>query len=231
MPHLIWKTHTLDVEHGSLVLSMDDIENLFDSINIAVALSCDGNRRKELNMIRRSKGFNWGAAAISCAYWKGPLLRDVLLAAGVKELNALHDKTRLYVNFEIAEELSEGKYATCIPLAHAMDPSNNEILAYEMNNFRLPLDHRYPLRVIIPGFDGHPGKAPILAHVGRVHIDTTDEFQSVHDDYAQKKLNVENVHFIAGSKAFTGGTHRMRTWNPYRKGQRLRQASSRRGSE
>lgn len=36
----------------------------------------------------------------------------------------------------------------------------------------------------------HPGgKAAILAHAGRVHADTTDDFESIHDDYAQQKLS------------------------------------------
>ena len=35
----------------------------------------------------------------------------------------------------------------------------------------------------------HPGgKAPIMAHAGKVHADTTEEFESIHDDYAEQKL-------------------------------------------
>lgn len=150
VPHLLWETHTVDVENGKLVLSMDDVKHGFETINIAVALACDGNRRKELNMIRRSKGFNWGAGAISCAYWKGPLLRDVLHAAGVEGF----DNGRRWVHFEGADELSEGKYATSIPLAYAMDTENDVILAYEMNNVPLPPDHGYPVRLMIPGYVG-----------------------------------------------------------------------------
>lgn len=38
--------------------------------------------------------------------------------------------------------------------------------------------------------DWHPGgKAAIMTHAGKVHVDTTEEFESVHDDYAQKKLS------------------------------------------
>jgi nitrate reductase (NAD(P)H) len=38
--------------------------------------------------------------------------------------------------------------------------------------------------------DWHPGgKAPIMAHAGKVHVDTTDEFDSIHDDYAEQKLS------------------------------------------
>lgn len=36
----------------------------------------------------------------------------------------------------------------------------------------------------------HPGgKDAIMAHAGKVHADTTDEFESIHDDYAEKKLS------------------------------------------
>lgn len=35
----------------------------------------------------------------------------------------------------------------------------------------------------------HPGgKGAILAHAGAVHMDTTEEFESIHDNYAQDKL-------------------------------------------
>ncbi|KAJ5385378.1 hypothetical protein N7517_003289 [Penicillium concentricum] len=156
VPHLLWETHKLHVENGKrkLVISMDNLANDFEAINIAVALACDGNQRKELNMIRRSKGFNWGAGPISCAFWKGPLQRDVLLAAGVRVPDPCLGKGRRWVNFEGADELSEGKYATSIPLAYAMDSENDVILAYEMNNMRLLSDHGYPVRLIIPGYVG-----------------------------------------------------------------------------
>lgn len=153
VPHLLWATHRVEVQGGGLNLSMDDIAG-FDSINIPVMLACDGNRRKELNMIRRSKGFNWGAGGASCAYWRGPLLRDILEAAGISEPRSEHARVRQWVNFEGGDSPSEGKYATCIPLEYAMDSTNDIILAYEMNNRPLPPDHGYPVRMIIPGYVG-----------------------------------------------------------------------------
>ncbi|KAF4918366.1 Nitrate reductase [NADH] 1 [Colletotrichum viniferum] len=136
VPRLLWEYHTLDVENGRLVLTMDQLKNNFDTVNIPVYLACDGNRRKELNLIRKSKGFNWGAGGGSCAYWKGPLLRDILLAAGT--LDELSETKRYWVKFEGADDLSEGKYSTSIPFDYAMDPMNDVLLAYEMNDVPLP---------------------------------------------------------------------------------------------
>lgn len=156
VPRLLWEFHKVDVEFDGKTtsFSMDEIQSKFEPINIPVALACDGNRRKELNMIRRSKGFGWGPGGVSCAYWKGALMRDVLLQVGVPENLTEERGKRLWVNFEGADEPSDGKYSTCIPFQYAMDKQNDVILAYEMNNVPLPPDHGYPVRVMIPGYVG-----------------------------------------------------------------------------
>ncbi|WEW59680.1 nitrate reductase [Emydomyces testavorans] len=153
VPHILWETHEININDGQKILTMDELVK-FDAINIPIAMACDGTRRKELNMIRRSKGFDWGCGGVSCAFWKGALLRDVLISAGVNVKFSSHSQVRLWVHFEGADNPSEGKYTTCIPLEYVMDPTNDVILAYEMNNKPLPPDHGYPVRVMIPGYVG-----------------------------------------------------------------------------
>ena len=110
---------------------MDDLVNRFEPINICMAMACDGVRRGELNTITKSKGFDWGPGAISNAFWKGARLTDVLSAAGFHRENVEPQK-RLYVHFEGADNLSEGKYATSLAYDYALDPQHDIILAYEM---------------------------------------------------------------------------------------------------
>ena len=64
---------------------MGEAINSFVNISIPMVLTCDGSRRKENNMIKRSKCFDWGSGAVNCAYWEGPPLRDVRLAAGIPD--------------------------------------------------------------------------------------------------------------------------------------------------
>lgn len=46
VPRILWEFHQLEIEtpNGTLTLSMDELKQKFESINIPVALSCDGNR-------------------------------------------------------------------------------------------------------------------------------------------------------------------------------------------
>lgn len=49
---------------------------------------------------------------------------------------------------------SGSPYGSSIPLGKALDPRSDVILAYEMNGEAIPLDHGFPVRVIVPGVVG-----------------------------------------------------------------------------
>lgn len=153
VPRLLWEFHMLEISCGGeqRKFSMDEIKSNFDAVNIPVAIGCDNGRRKELNMFKRTKGFNWGPGAIGCAYWKGPLLRDVLMAAGVPQRMPDQDMKKYWIHLQGADNPGAASYETSVDFEYVMDKTNDVILAYEMNDDPLPPDHGYPIRVVIPG--------------------------------------------------------------------------------
>ncbi|KAI0701790.1 hypothetical protein C8Q76DRAFT_242105 [Earliella scabrosa] len=159
VPQLSWETHKLSVysEPPGLVAkpkvwSMDELASGdFRIIELPLTFGCDGNRRKEVNMIKKSSAFNWSAAGVSTCLWRGILVRDLLLACGLQDQP---DEERWYLNLEGADEPSEGPYATSIPLMHAMNRANDVMLVFGQNGRVLHPDHGYPLRTVIPGYVG-----------------------------------------------------------------------------
>jgi sulfite oxidase len=45
-------------------------------------------------------------------------------------------------------------YGASVPLSYLLDENFEPVLAYEMNGKPLPIDHGFPLRIILPGIVG-----------------------------------------------------------------------------
>lgn len=166
-PNLSWEDHRIRV--GGIVprhldLCMDEIASM-PSRELPVTLVCAGNRRKEQNMIRQTIGFNWGAGGVSTNVWKGVLLRDLLLAAGVTQRNMSGKHVEFIGHEDLPNKVGPGpfkdepwgklvKYGTSVPLARAMNPAYDIIIAYQANGEKLQPDHGFPVRLIIPGYIG-----------------------------------------------------------------------------
>lgn len=86
VPRLEWSTHRISISgmvDRPLVVSMEDLLRL-PAVTVPVLLTCCGNRRKEVNMVKNSQGFSWGPAAVGVNHWTGARLSDVLKLAGCK---------------------------------------------------------------------------------------------------------------------------------------------------
>lgn len=95
VPNLSWESHTLSIGGSNKLvpvpyeIGMDELAGMTPR-ELPVTLVCAGNRRKEQNMIRQTIGFNWGAGGVSTNVWRGVMVRDLLLKAGVSEKVCLY---------------------------------------------------------------------------------------------------------------------------------------------
>ncbi|XP_017009831.2 sulfite oxidase, mitochondrial [Drosophila takahashii] len=151
VPVISAEDYELEIDGGEgqeKTLSLAGIKAL-PKHSVTAAIMCGGNRRSEMTKVKAVKGLSWGAGAVGNAKWSGARLCDVLRAQGVQPDESKH------VIFEGADlDPTSHPYGASIPLAKALDPRGDVILAYEMNDETLSRDHGYPIRVIVPGTVG-----------------------------------------------------------------------------
>jgi nitrate reductase (NAD(P)H) len=139
-----WEFTIEGMVENPITLTLRDLMEQYNNVTYPVTLVCAGNRRKEQNVVRKSKGFSWGAAGVSTALFTGVVLGEVLKKAKPK-------RGARYVCMEGADKLPNGHYGTSVKLNWAMDPNKGMMLAHGMNGEMLRPDHGKPLRVVIPG--------------------------------------------------------------------------------
>ncbi len=112
---------------------------------VAAVLECTGNARAFFSP--RVPGVQWGRGAIGNAEWTGPTLADVLNLAGA-------DRNTAYVTTNGADVgvAKTPDFIRSLPMRKALHPAT--LLALQMNGEPLPPIHGFPLRLIVPGWDG-----------------------------------------------------------------------------
>jgi sulfite oxidase len=140
--------NSLGLKDASFKMTMEELKKL-PKVEVVATLQCSGNRRGDMNSVKRTSGTSWSQGAISTAKWGGVRLTDVLKAAGVEDPIALTEKGGIQKHLRM--ESLDGMKAS-INMEKATNPYGDVIIAYEMNDEALPRDHGFPLRVIVPGF-------------------------------------------------------------------------------
>jgi DMSO/TMAO reductase YedYZ molybdopterin-dependent catalytic subunit len=118
---------------------------------MAVTLECAGNGRARLSP--RPLSQPWLTEAVGTAEWTGTPLRTLLEEAG--PLDESGEVVFTGLDRGVQGDV-EQQYERSLPLAECR--RDEVLLAYAMNGQRLPPQHGFPLRLIVPGWYG-------MAHV------------------------------------------------------------------
>jgi DMSO/TMAO reductase YedYZ molybdopterin-dependent catalytic subunit len=143
-----WRLDVGGLVERPLNLSLRDLQKM-RSQTLVVTLECAGNGRTRFEP--PIEGEKWNLGAVSTAEWTGVPLVEVLDRAGVKK-----DARELV--FRGADSGAVPGRAESIRFERSLkldDAKGSEaLLAYAMNGEPLPLQHGYPLRVVVPGWYG-----------------------------------------------------------------------------
>jgi sulfite oxidase len=125
-------------------LSIADLRKL-PQYTVAATLECTGDARGFFRP--RVPGIQWGRGAIGNAEWSGPRLSDVLKLAG-----ADGNASWVTVNGADVGVAKTPDFIRSMRMEKAMHPAT--LLALKMNGDPLPDLHGFPVRLIVPGWDG-----------------------------------------------------------------------------
>ena len=125
-------------------LTMADLQNGFEQVEITAVCQCAGNRRglSEPHV----PGVQWGLGAMGNAVWKGVRLKDVLAKAGLR-------KEAVEIVFDGAHGPVSDKtpdFVKSLSIWKALD--ENTIVAFRMNRQPLPHFNGFPARLVDPGW-------------------------------------------------------------------------------
>lgn len=141
-----WRLSVGGLVERPLSLGLRDLTQM-RSQTLAVTLECAGNGRSLLEP--RVAGEQWDQGAVSTAEWTGVPLAEVLDRAGVKA-SAREVLFRGADGGTVEGRPDPIRFERSLDLDVASD--SDALLAYAMNGEPLPIQHGYPLRVVVPGW-------------------------------------------------------------------------------
>jgi sulfane dehydrogenase subunit SoxC len=173
-----------------LILTVDEVKQ-FPSVTRVHFLECIGNRSNpRRNTVAQTHGMT------SCSEWTGVLVSTLLKECGVQK----------DASWIVSEGDEEVKGASSIPLGKAMDDC---LVAWAQNGEPVRPQQGFPLRLIVPGFEG------IYQTKYLRRIKVVDRYYMTYNDYGhlQKDPKVIALTSQIGPKSvitFPGGGHTLR---------------------
>jgi DMSO/TMAO reductase YedYZ molybdopterin-dependent catalytic subunit/rhodanese-related sulfurtransferase/glyoxylase-like metal-dependent hydrolase (beta-lactamase superfamily II) len=141
-----WRLSVGGLVERPMQLSLRDLQNM-RSHSLVATLECAGNGRSMFDP--QVDGEQWHLGAVSTAEWTGVPLGEVLDRAGAGQGacqvvfrgadSGVVDQSRPPVPFERSLSLDDAR-------------DSEALLAYAMNGEPLPVQHGYPLRLVVPGW-------------------------------------------------------------------------------
>ena len=127
-----------------LSLSLAEIRKL-PAATVTVTLECAGNGRSFFDP--PVAGIQWEKGAVGTARWTGVRMSELLKRAGARPTGK-----NVVMNCADRPLGTMPAFVRQVPIAKAMNADT--ILAYEMNGQPIPPVHGFPLRAIVPGWEG-----------------------------------------------------------------------------
>jgi DMSO/TMAO reductase YedYZ molybdopterin-dependent catalytic subunit len=127
-----------------LTLRLDELRQM-PRVTMAATLECAGNGRAYFDP--PVAGVQWEKGAVGNARWTGVRLADLLKRAGIRASSRF-----IWLDGADRPMASVPDFVRQLPIEKAMHPDT--ILALEMNGAALPLQHGFPVRAIVPGWEG-----------------------------------------------------------------------------
>ena len=139
-----WRLTVAGEVERPLTLTLDELRTLPEE-NRVVTIECAGNGRAYYDP--PVAGVQWQKGAVGTARWTGVRLADVLARARVKS-------SARFVLLDGADVPlgTMPDFVRQVPLEKATHPDT--LLAYAMNGTPLPVANGFPLRAIVPGWEG-----------------------------------------------------------------------------
>ncbi len=173
-----WRLEIGGAVERPLTLSLEQLRALPD-VTRAVTLECAGNGRALL--APRPLSQPWLTEAVSTGEWTGVPLHAVLAEAGLREeaVELLFSGLDRGIDGGV-----EQRYERSLVRAEAL--GDEVLLAYGLNGGPLPVQHGFPLRLIVPGWYG-------MAHVKWLGAITalTEPFEGYQQSVAYRLYDAE----------------------------------------